>query len=114
MRSTAQGKRLKGSVRAVAKLKLAKVQQMVVIHITGAMKTTATDVLEAHTDLLTMDLLVDKHCFREALRLTTLPKSHSLHSHVKSAVKHIPRKHPSLLHESRCSSQESCNRWIKS
>lgn len=63
------------------------------------MHTTASDVLDAHADLLPMDLLINKHCFREALRLATLPKSHPLHSHVLCAVKHKPRRHPSPLHE---------------
>ena len=97
VRSTVRGKRSKGSIGAATKL--AKVQRMAAIHITGAMRTTATDVLDAHADLLTMDLLIDKHCFREALRLATLPKSHPLYSHVKAAAKHKPRKHPSPLHE---------------
>jgi hypothetical protein len=72
---------------------------MAAIHVTGAMRTTATDVLDAHADLLPTDLLINKHCFREALRLTTLPKHHPLHGHVKSAAKHKPRKHPSPLHK---------------
>lgn len=97
VRSTERGKRSKGSVGAAAKL--AKVQRMAVIHITGAMRTTARDVLDAHADLLPMDLLIDKHCFWEALRLATLPKSHPLFPHIRSAAKHKPRKHPSPIHE---------------
>ena len=41
-----------------AAAKIAKVQRMVVIHITGAMRTTARDILDAHADLLPVDLLI--------------------------------------------------------
>ena len=87
----------KGSVGAATKL--ARVQRMAAIHITGALRTTANDTLDAHADLLPVDLLIDKHCFWEALRLATLPTTHPLHSHVKKAAKHKPKKFPTPLHE---------------
>ena len=96
VRSLVQGKKSKGSVSAAAKI--AKVQRMAAIHITGAMCTTTRNVLDAHADLLPVDLLIDKHCFREALRLATLSKLHPLAPHVRNATKHKPRKHPSPLH----------------
>ena len=92
VQSTTKGKKSKGSIGATTRL--AKVQRMAAIHITGAMCTTASDVLDAHADLLPMDLLIDKHCFREALQLATLLKSHPLYSHVHQAAKHKLRKHP--------------------
>jgi hypothetical protein len=97
VRSNEKGRKSTGSVGAAAKL--AKVQRMASIHITGAMRTTANDILDAHANLLPIDLLIDKHCFREALRLTTLPKSHPLHPHVKQAARRKPRRYPSPLHE---------------
>jgi hypothetical protein len=95
-RSSVGGLKSKGSVGAAAKLN--RVQRMASIHITGAMRTTAGDVLNAHADLLPIDLLIDKHCYREALRLSTIPSSHPLHKHISSAAKHKPRRHPSPLH----------------
>ncbi|RDX44140.1 hypothetical protein OH76DRAFT_1360085, partial [Lentinus brumalis] len=65
--------------------KLAQIQRQAVLIITGAMRTTATDVLEAHLHLLPFDLLVDKVCFRATARLCSLPSSHPLHSHVRRA-----------------------------
>jgi ribonuclease HI len=46
-----------------------------------------------------MELLIDKHCYREALQLATLPASHPLHLHVKKAARNKPQKHPAPLHE---------------
>ena len=96
-RSGSRGTKSKGSIGTANKL--SRVQRMAATHITGALRTTATDVLEAHADLLPMDLLIDKHCYREALRLATLPSAHPLHSHVKKAARNKPRKHPAPLHE---------------
>ena len=59
------GTKSKGSVGAARKL--SRVQRMAATYVTGALRTTATDVLEAHADLLPMELLIDKHCYREAL-----------------------------------------------
>jgi hypothetical protein len=67
--------------------------------ITGAMRTTATDVLDAHTNLLPFHLLVNKHCQRAALQLATLPESHLLHKPVKNVAACNVKKHPTPLHE---------------
>lgn len=67
--------------------------------ISGAMRTTATDVLEAHCDMLPFALLVDKLCHRAALRLCTLPKSHPLAKHVRSAARCYVKQHKSPIHE---------------
>ena len=77
---------------------MGRVQRMAAIHITGALRTTANDVLDAHADILPMELLIDKHCHHEAIRLATLPTLHPLHSHVKKAAKRKPKKHPAPLH----------------
>jgi hypothetical protein len=71
---------------------------MAAIHITGALQTTANDVLDAHADILPMELLINKHCHHEAIHLATLPTLHPLHSHVKEAAKRKPKKHPAQLH----------------
>ena len=67
--------------------KLARVQRLAAIHITGAMYTTATDTLDAHAGLLPFNLLIDKKCHDEATRLATLPDNHSLYLHTLDAVR---------------------------
>lgn len=92
----AEGQRSRGSVGAATKL--GRAQRMAALHITGAMKTSATDVLVAHADLLPMDLLIDRWCYREALRIATLPTSHPLHRPALNASKNMPKRMPSPLH----------------
>ncbi|KZP04257.1 hypothetical protein FIBSPDRAFT_671951, partial [Athelia psychrophila] len=68
--------RARGSVAAAAAL--SRVQRTAALHITGGMRTSPTDLLNAHADLLPMELLIDKWCHREALRLASLPATHLL------------------------------------
>lgn len=97
VRSSIQRIKSKGSVGAADKL--ARVQRLAALHITGAMCTTAGDTLNAHANLLPMELLIDKHCYREALRLATIPPMHPLFKHVKSAAHLKPKHLPAPLHE---------------
>jgi len=72
--------------------RLAKVQRIAMLSITGAMNSTATDTLNAHANLLPTDLLLQRMCHRAALRLATLPSRHPLHKH------HNVKRHCSSLH----------------
>ena len=57
--------------------KMASIQHRAAIMITGAMKTTATDILELMANLLPFWISVDKICYRAAIRLTMLhPHTH--------------------------------------
>jgi hypothetical protein len=67
--------------------------------ITGAMKTTATDVLDIMANLIPFYLLVDKHQHRAALRLATLPTSHPLNRPVMNASQRLIKRHPTPLHD---------------
>jgi len=82
--------------------KLAKIQRIATLGITGAMRTTATDTLDAHANLLPTSLLLQKICHRSAdsaLRLATLPQHHPLHKHLQHIAKHHDiRRHRSSLH----------------
>lgn len=89
-------KKTRGSVGTATML--AKVQRAAALHITGGMCTSPTDLLNAHADLLPMELLMDKWCHREALRLASLPTSHPLYKAVLHAAKKVPKRHPSPLH----------------
>ena len=53
--------------------KMESVQQLAAIHITGGMRSTATDTLFAHADLQPIPILLRQHCSRVALRIATLP-----------------------------------------
>jgi len=79
--STSGLKRL-GSVSLTKKL--TSVQRRVAKTITGSLNTTAGDVLEAHANLLPIDLLFSKVLFRVATRIASLPP-HILYtlSHIK-------------------------------
>jgi hypothetical protein len=79
--------------------KLATIQRRAAILITGAMRTTATDVLDAHANLMPMNVLIDKVRCRAALRLATLPRAHPLFPFVKKAARRRVRRHPTPLHE---------------
>ncbi|KAL7277809.1 hypothetical protein ACG7TL_002174 [Trametes sanguinea] len=86
-----------GSVGAIRKL--ARVQRQALLVMTGAMRSTATDVMEAHADLLPFPLLIDKLCQRATVRLCTLPTSHPLHPHVLRASRRYVKSHRAPLHE---------------
>ncbi|CAG8677706.1 1347_t:CDS:2, partial [Acaulospora colombiana] len=63
--------------------KLSSIQRQAAITITGAMRTTAGDALEAHADLYPIDILLTHVCYQAAARLATLPPTHPLHPYVK-------------------------------
>ena len=81
------GATLKKDNRAII-TKLRSVQRRAAIMITGAMVTTAGDVLDAHANLLPIHLLIDKNLHRAAIRFATLPTTHPLHGAVKNAARH--------------------------
>ncbi|KAG5725228.1 hypothetical protein E4T56_gene10155 [Termitomyces sp. T112] len=85
-----------GSVAAAKKL--SPMQQLVVKQVTGALRTSAGDVLKVHANLLPIDLLFCKVLTRAAVCLASLPVTHPLHSPVRSAVKRLVRRHRSPLH----------------
>ena len=69
--------------------KLARVQRTAALHITRAMRSTATDLLEVHADLLPIRFAMDKHSFNATLRLLSLPPDHPLHPHIRKASRPI-------------------------
>ena len=79
--------------------KLASIQRRAAIMITGAMSTTATDIVEVMANLLPFRLLVDKHRQRAAVRLATLPETHPLHKPVLNAASRLVKRHLTPLHD---------------
>lgn len=91
-----KGSRRTGSV-AVTK-RLCPAQRSMAKQVTGALRTTAGDVLEVFANLLPIDLLFRKVLTRAALRLASLPQSHPLRGPVRNSVRSHVRRHRSPLH----------------
>ena len=92
-----EGWRAKGSV-GVAR-KLTSVQRIAMVAVTGALCTSATDVMEVHANLWPVELLLHNICHRVALRLAVLPESHLLFKPVKVTAHRNVKRHRSPLHQ---------------
>jgi hypothetical protein len=79
--------------------KLNSIQRRAAIMITGAMRTTATDILEVMANLIPFRLLVDKVRHRAALRLAKLPPTHPLYKLIQNAVLRLVKRHQTPLHD---------------
>jgi ribonuclease HI len=88
-------KRNHGSVAALRGLQ--KIQRIATLAITGSLRTTPTDYLDVHADILPTELMLRKIAHRATVRLCTLPTSHPLHRFVKEAAELKPIKHPSPI-----------------
>jgi hypothetical protein len=85
---------------------MARVQRMATLLITGGMRSSATDILDAHANVLPFQQALCKICFKSTLRMTTLPDSHLLAHDIKAAYEYgaacnfcKPKRHPSPLHK---------------
>ena len=92
-----EGQKARGSVGVSRKL--ASVQRIATVAITGALRTTATDMMEAHANLWPMELLMHRICHRAAMWLAALPESHPLYQPVKITVRRDVKRHRSPLHQ---------------
>jgi hypothetical protein len=92
--ATERRKGTKGSIN-----KLARIQRQAALDITGALRSTANDTLDAHANLLPFPLLVSKAVHRAAVRLACLPDSHPLATKVQKAAKRYVKRHRSPIHE---------------
>jgi ribonuclease HI len=84
-----------GSVAALKTLQ--KVQRLATLAITGALRSTPTDLLDAHAGVLPMELALSKVCFGSTIRLLTLPETHPIWKIVEQARQAQPKKHPGLI-----------------
>jgi ribonuclease HI len=89
--------RCQGSVGVTKRL--ASLQRIATVAITGALRTTATDVLDIHANVLPVALMMRKICYRAAVRLATLPRSHPLRPLFIIRSKRFIKTHRSPLHE---------------
>ena len=72
---------------------MVKLQRMASLSIIGGMKSTPTDLLDAHTGLLPMELTLLRICHRAAIRLCSLPLLHPLYTMVRAAHLSTNEKH---------------------
>lgn len=86
----------KGSVGITKKL--TSVQRRAAKCISGAISTTAGDILEIHANLLPIELLFHKVLYRAATRLCTLPDSNPMHAIARRTAAKFVKKHQSPLH----------------
>ncbi|KAG2029192.1 hypothetical protein BDR03DRAFT_881567, partial [Suillus americanus] len=70
-------------------LKMARVHRMAAILITG--RSTASDLLDVHANILPFQQILRNHCHRATLRLTTLHASHPLHKGITAAHRHLAK-----------------------
>ena len=78
---------------------LGTIQRRAMILITGAMRTTASSILNVFAGLLPIHLAVDKWRYNAAITLATIPEKHPLYSLTKRAAQRYVQSHPSPLHE---------------
>ena len=92
---TAKG-RAKGSIGIANNLQ--RVQRQMALRITGAMRSTPTDVLFAHTGMWPIRQLINKLNARAASRLASRPASHPIYLLARQAANNAKR-HRSPMHE---------------
>jgi ribonuclease HI len=78
--------------------RLAKVHRQALL-LLGALRTTATDILEAHADIIPFHLLLEVARHRALLRMATLPDTNPIHHHLRKAARIRVKRHPSPLHK---------------
>src|ERR1700678_2804795 len=80
--------------------KMERVQRQVALRITGALRTTPSDLLLPHAGLIPLQLQIRKICQNLALRIATLPAHHPL---CKTANKAAKDTHPPFISYYTCS-----------
>ncbi|KAF5322573.1 hypothetical protein D9619_001116 [Psilocybe cf. subviscida] len=76
-------KKRSGSVRVLGQLQ--RIQRMAAIAITGALKSTAGDVLDIHANLIPIEIYMESLRRRAYIRICTLPTNHILNRTVQIA-----------------------------
>ena len=90
-------KRARGMGAAIRKMK--SVQRKAALQATGALRTTPSDLLFAHADMLPLRSYIKTICQRAALRVATLPEEHPLHATAKKAMGRRLKRHTSPLYD---------------
>lgn len=66
----------------------ASIQRMAGMAITGALRSTPTDVIDLHAGLLPAELMLKKACWQAAIRWATLPNNHPLRKFIDEKIGH--------------------------
>src|SRR6202522_577188 len=77
--------------------KLESMQRRAAAQATGGLRTTPTDLLFAHADMISVRQLIESQCYRAAIRLASTHPSHPLYKTTHKAAKSYPKRHPSPL-----------------
>ena len=78
--------------------KLASIQRAGTLAIVGGLRTSPTDTLCTHVDILPAHLELDKACHKAAVRMATLPHSHPVTKIFRKVAKLKVKRHRSPLH----------------
>jgi ribonuclease HI len=89
-------KKRKGSISAIKKL--TTMQRAGTLAITGGLRTSPTEALDAYASILPMHLKIGKTLFRAAVRIAALPDTHPLRRQYKLAGARKAKRHKSALH----------------
>jgi ribonuclease HI len=92
-----RGRTVQGNPRTTASRHLTKIHWQALTCL-SPMRTTTTDILEAHANILPLHLLIDKIRMRALMRLATLPNTHPLQPHLIRAHGKRPKRHLTPLH----------------
>lgn len=84
-------KRNTGSVGVLRQMQ--KLQRIATLSIVGGMKSTPTDLLDAHAKIFPIELTFLRICHRATVRLCTLPNTHPLFQVTRSAANSFIFKH---------------------
>jgi len=87
--------RQRGTVKVTGQI--ASIQKMGALAITGGLRRTTADALDATAFLLPAPLLADKWCHKAAIRLAMLPKEHPLHKIISNKTSGQIKHHKSPL-----------------
>jgi len=79
--------------------KLARIQRQAMLHITGALRLTLMDAIDACTDVMPFNILVEKLTHRATTRLAMLPNCHLLEKHTVREANRYLKQHRVPLHE---------------
>ena len=79
--------------------KMESVQRKAALQTTGALRTTPSDLLFAHADMLPLRYYIRTLCQRAALHIATLPKEHPIYAAARKAMGRRLKRHTSPLYE---------------
>ena len=77
---------------------MTQIQRTAALAITGGLRTSPTDSIETHANLLPIPLLMQHLLFSSTLRLASLPSNHPLHALVRRTAKRNVKRHKTAIH----------------